>query len=104
VFVISRNESYVNVSVHWDGDEEGLRRLFTHEPVEHWEIGREGQVQMPAGIGPWEADGPDIEDAEGRYWRDSWILEVKFERPAFGGPDTIHWGSGKWKTQQMPFF
>jgi hypothetical protein len=95
-----RGNHYVGALVYWDGDLDGLDRLFTHDPSERWEIGQHGLVHSPAGIGPWEPDGPD---GEGRYWRrDDWLLEVKFERPAFGGPDTWHYGAGEWES--LPFF
>lgn len=48
----------MTVIVYWDGDVDGLRRLFTHEPTEQWEIASDGLVHMPEGIGPWEPDGP----------------------------------------------
>lgn len=100
VRVSSRETRHVEAIIYWDGDLDGLRRLFTHEPAERWEIGQHGRVHGPEGIGPWELDGPG---REGRYWRtDDWSLEVTFERPAFGGPDTWHHGAGEWES--LPFF
>jgi hypothetical protein len=100
VRVMSREHHYVMAIVYWDGDLEGLSRLFTHEEDERWEIGKHGLVHNPEGIGPWEEDGPA---GEGRHWRrDDWLLEVHFERPQFGGPDTWHHGAGEWES--LPFF
>jgi hypothetical protein len=100
VRVMSRKDEYVEAWVYWDGDRDGLRRLFTHEQLERWEIGKHGLVQMPEGIGPWEQNGPS---GEGRYWRKrEWELEVIFERALFGGPDTWHYGRDEWES--LPFF
>ena len=98
---VSRSDhSHVLAVVYWDGDLEGLGRLFTYETTERWEIGEDGLVHSPAGIGPWEDDGPA---GEGRHWRkDDWLLEVNFERPQFGGPDTGQNGTGEWES--LPFF
>jgi hypothetical protein len=77
-----------------------LRRLFTYEPSERWEIGKHGLVHPPEGIGPWERDGPA---GEGHHWRTpGWELVVNFERAQFGGPDTWHYGAGEWES--LPFF
>ncbi len=98
VRVVDSGDEYVRTIIHWDGDLDGLRRLFTYEPAERWEIGEHRLVHASAGIGPWEQDGPA---GEGRYWRrDDLLLEVRFERPNFGGPDT--WHSGEWGS--LPFF
>jgi hypothetical protein len=99
VLIVGRSDEYMTVLVYWDGDLEGLRRLFTHEPSERWEIGTGGLVQMPSGIGPWEADGPA---GDGRHWRDEWDLTVYFERARFGGPDTWHYGREPFDS--LPFF
>lgn len=99
VFVTSCSHGFAHVMVYWDGDLEGLRRLFTIDQGERWEIGKRGLVQMPAGIGPWEPDGPA---GDGHHWRDEWDLTVYCERARFGGPDTWHHGSGQWES--LPFF
>ncbi len=100
VRVAAPESRYVKAIVYWDGDLDGLRRLFTHEPAERWAIAKHGLVHGAEGIGPWEEDGPG---GEGRHWRrDDWPLDVNFERPMFGGPDTWHYGAGGWES--LPFF
>jgi hypothetical protein len=81
----------VGTMVYWDGDLEGLRRLFTYEPAERWNIAAENQlVYAPAGI-----------DREGHWRSDTETLGVTFDRPAFGGRDTWHAGS---LSKGLPFF
>jgi hypothetical protein len=97
VRVLSSGERDVKTIIFWDGDPDGLRRLFTHEPAERWDISGDGLVHTPQGIGPPE-DGGEV-----RLWRDvEELLEVVFERPHFGGPDTWHSASGKFEA--LPFF
>lgn len=79
----------VRVRVYWDGDLAGLRLLFTYESTDRWNIDKTGLVYGSGGI-----------DREGRWRREGPTLEVIFERPMFGGPDTWHINF----EERLPFF
>ena len=69
----------VQTFIHWDGPLDELRRLFTYEPTERWNIDKTGFVYGSGGI-----------DQDGRWREDGPALDVVFERAMFGGPDTWH--------------
>lgn len=100
VSVVQRGEVEVEALIYWDGDLDGLNRLFSYEPRARWAIGPNHMVQMPEGIGPPEP--PDRESDGTARWRDESPLTVIFDRAQFGGPDTWHHANDPW--EPLPFF
>ena len=86
----------VSAIVYWDGDLEGLARLFTYEGTERWNIGADGLVCGSAGI-----DRGDAGEWHFRWRDETATLVVTFDRAMFGGPDTWHIGR---EGVNLPFF